>query len=191
MKDNVGVQMNDDDEDEDDGSYSRKEKGTGLGGSKILQILLGIVLVLIFAGGIFYFLGKRPTSGEASLLQLKVTTLEQKTAGLEKDLAELQGKIGTSGPDPGLLKRVEDLTQRVDALEKQKQPTTGLKTKPSVPSKQEATAEKRYHTVQKGETLHGIGKKYKISVEELRKLNNLSPSQQVRTGQKLLVSAGR
>jgi len=62
-----------------------------------------------------------------------------------------------------------------------------LKAKPS-PPKPPATAQKRYHTVQKGETLFKISKKYGITVEELRKLNDLSRGEPVRTGQKLLVS---
>ena len=191
MKDNVGVEMNDDDEDEDDGSYSRKERGTGLGGSKVLQILLGIFLVFIFVGGILYFLGRQPAGDQASLLQLKVTALEQKIAGLEKELAELQGKIGNSGLDPALVQRVDALAQKVESLEKQKQSAVGIKRKPSVPSKPEAATEKQYHKVQKGETLLGIGRRYKISVEELRKLNNLSPAQQIRIGQKLVISTKR
>jgi LysM repeat protein len=189
MKDDRGLQMNDDDD--VNRNYSPKRRRIGFGDSKSLQILLGIFLVLIFAGGILYFLGRQPAGGEASLLQLKVTALEQKIAGLEKELAELQGKIGTSGLDPALLQKVDVLAQKVEALEKQKQPAVGLKGKPSVPSKPEVATEKRYHKVQKGETLLGIGRKYKISVEELLKLNNLSSGQKIRIGQKLLISTKR
>ena len=157
--------------------------------SKLLRILLAIILVLIFAGGILYFLTKRPTSREAEPLQSKLTALEQKIAGLEKQLAELQGKIGTSAPDPALLQRVDALAQKVEALEKQKRPTVESKAKPSFPpSKPAVSTEKQYHTVQRGETLYGISKQYGISMAELRKLNNLSADQPLRTGQKLVVS---
>jgi membrane-bound lytic murein transglycosylase D len=124
-------------------------------------------------------------------LQSKVFVLEQKIAGLEKQLAELRGKIGTPGPDPALLQRVDALTQKVEALEKQKLPAGESKAKPSAAPKPAAPTEKKYHTVQKGETLYGISKKYGIGVEELRKLNNLSAGQSLRTGQKLVVSPGR
>jgi len=87
-----------------------------------------------------------------------------------------------------LLQRLDALTQKVEAMEKQKQPIAGSKAKPSALSKPVSSSEKRYHKVQKGETLSQISKKYKISVEELRKLNNLSPNKPVRIGQKLLVS---
>ena len=110
---------------------------------------------------------------------------------LEKQLAELQGKISTAGPDPALLRRVDALSQKVEALEKQKLPAAESKAKPVAAPKPAASTQKKYHTVQKGDTLYGISKKYGIGVEELRKLNNLSAGQSLRTGQKLVVSAGR
>jgi LysM repeat protein len=157
------------------------------GNSKSLRILLGILLVLIFAGSILYFfLSKRPTDGELSLLESKVTGLEQKAAELEKQLAEVQEKISTFGSDPALLQRVDTLALKVEELEKQ--PIAQLKTKPSSPSKSAVSSKKLYHTVKKGETLYRISKKYGISVNELRKLNKLSADQPIRIGQKLLVS---
>jgi LysM repeat protein len=83
---------------------------------------------------------------------------------------------------------VGDLAQKVEALEKQKQPTAGSRAKPTAPSKPAVLTEKQYHTVQKGETLYRISKKYGTSVEELRKLNNLSESQSIYAGQKLRIS---
>jgi LysM repeat protein len=173
----------------DDSISSRMRGRGGSGKSKLFRISLAIILVLIFAGGILYFLTKRPTPREASPLQLKLAALEQKISGLEKQLTELQGKTGASGPDPALLQRVDVLTQKVEALEKQKRPTVESKAKPtSPPPKPAASTEKQYHTVQKGETLFRIAKQYGISTAELRKLNNLSPDQPLRAGQKLLVS---
>jgi LysM repeat protein len=174
-----------------DSINSSKRKRTESGDSKPLRILLIIVLILIFAGGIIYFLSKGRTTRGASLLQLRVTALEQKIAELEQQLTELQGKITASGQDPALLQQVNTLAQKVESLEKQKQPTAKSKAKPFPPSKPAVSAKKKYHTVQKGETLYRISKKYGISVEELRKRNNLSADQPVRAGQKLLVSTGR
>lgn len=185
MNDNPGLQMND-----DESTYSPKRKRIGNGNSKSFRILLGALLILIFAGGILYFLSKRSTGDGASLLTLKVAALEQKAAGLEKQLTELQGKLPPSGTDsaPALLQRLDALTQKVEAIEKQRQSKTGPKAKPSALLKPIVSTDKKYHTVQKGETLYQISKKYKISVEELRKLNNLSADKPLRIGQKLLVS---
>jgi LysM repeat protein len=188
MKNNSGLQMKD-----DDSTYSPKRRRTGYGNSKFFSILLVALLILIFAGGILYFLSKRSTGGGASLLQLKVAALEEKVGGLEKQLTELQGKLNTSGTDsaPVFLQRLNALTQKVEAMEKQKQPTAGPKAKPSAISKPSVSTDKQYHTVQKGETLYQISKKYKRSVEELRKLNNLSADKPLRIGQKLLISTDK
>jgi LysM repeat protein len=186
--------MEDDSELEmDDDSRPRftKRRRTGADNGKFYRILLVILLLLIFAGGIYYFVSKQSTIGEASLLQLRVTASEQKIAELEKQLADLQGKISTSGSDPTLFQRVDALTQKVEGLERKKQPKVGLKAEPSIPLKPIASTPKQYHTVQKGETLYRISKKYRIRMEELRKLNNLSPGQQIHIGQKLLVSTER
>jgi len=189
MKDDPELQM--DDAWSEGRAYSPKRRGSGSGSSRYLRILLVVFLVLIFAGGILYFLGRGTTSSEVGPLESKVVALEQRIARLEKQIPELQGKISTQGPDPALLQRMDALTQKVEALEKQKQPAAEPKAKRSPPSKPAASAEKKYHTVQKGETLYGISKKYGMSVEELRKLNNLSADPSLRTGQKLLVSPGR
>ncbi|MEW6377414.1 MAG: LysM peptidoglycan-binding domain-containing protein [Thermodesulfobacteriota bacterium] len=189
MKNDPGLQTNN--VRSDDRNYSPKRRGIGSGNSKSLRILIVILLVLFFFGGILYFFSRRPPSGEATLLQSKVPALEQKIAEIEKQLTELQVKISTSGPDPALLQRLDALAQKVETLEKQKQPAADSKAKPSAPSKPIVSTGKQYHTVQKGETLYRISKKYRISVEELRKLNNLSAEQPLRTGEKLLVSPGR
>ncbi len=189
MKDDPELEM-------DDGwsegrSYSPKRRGGGSGSSRYLRILAIVFLVLIFAGGILYFLGRQPASSGVGPLQSKVIALEQRVVGLEKQIAELRGKNNTPAPDLALLQRVDALSQKVEALEKQKPPAPEPKAKPPTPPKPAASVEKKYHTVQKGETLYGISKKYGISVEELRKLNNLSKDPSLRTGQKLLVSPGR
>ena len=206
MKDDLERQMNDDDsmdfkelnrssKDELEREVNNENSTPFLRGRRIrlssnniLPILMGILIVLVFAGGIFYFLSKRSTGGEASPLQLKVTTLEEKIAGLEKQLGELQGKVSTSSPDPALIHRVDALAQKVEALEKRKQPKAESKIEPSRSSKRAVPTEKRYHTVQKGETLSGISKRYGISLEELRKRNNLSENQRIHTGQRLRIS---
>jgi len=104
------------------------------------------------------------------------------------------------GPDPALLQQLDALAQKVEALEKQpaagtkaktstsSKPVAETKAKSPAPTKPAASTEKQYHTVQKGDTLYRISKKYGISVEDLRKLNDLSGDQALRAGQKLQVS---
>jgi len=175
----------------DDNADSPDQKRIESRRSNIFLFLLGVLIVLIIGGGILYLLSNRPTNGGAISLQSKVTVMEEKIAGLERQLTELQGRNRTSAPDSALLQRVDALAQEVEALKRQKKPTAESKAKPLPPSKPAVSVEKKYHTVQKGETLNQISKKYGISVEKLQKLNNLSSGQSLRIGQKLLVSPQR
>ncbi len=176
-----------------DRSYS-KRRGIRMGGNKRLPVLVGIALTLIFVAGIVYFITKRPTAtdtkGEETLAS-KMAAIEQKVTGLEAQITELQGKSNKGATDPFLLHQVEALTKKVEALEKRgQQPGVESKTRPA-PPKPAVTSQKKYHTVQRGETLLKIGKKYGIAVEELRKLNNLSKGRSIKIGQKLLLSMER
>lgn len=57
----------------------------------------------------------------------------------------------------------------------------------TTPPTTSATA--KYHTVQKGETLYGLSKRYGVSVEQLRQWNNMGTSNTIRNGAQLQVSA--
>ncbi|MEI9478783.1 MAG: LysM peptidoglycan-binding domain-containing protein [Deltaproteobacteria bacterium] len=182
MKDDPELEL--DDTWPNESARSSKRRRVESGKRESLPILLGIVLVLILAGGIVYFLSKGTTGDEATPLESRVTALEQKIVGLEKQLTEFQEKTSVSGPAPVA-------AQKGERQGKPKQSAAEPKAKPSAPSKAAVSPEKQYHTVQKGETLSRISKKYGISAEELRKLNNLSADKPIRVGQRLLVSRGR
>lgn len=178
-------------------SYSKK-RGIRTDSDKGLPFLAGIGLVLIFMAGIAYFISnctkatdtKSSTKSEETLAS-RMTALEEKVTGLEAQVTELQGKSNKGGTDPFLLHQVEVLTKRVDALEERGK-KSGVESKASTaPPKPAVASQEKYHTVQKGETLLKIAKKYGITVEELRKLNNLSKGQSVKVGQRLLVSVKR
>ncbi len=181
LKDELKREVNDDNR-----TPFIKGRRIGLNSNKLLPVLIGIFIIMFFAGGLFYFVTRRSTEGDATI-QSKMTDFEQKITNLERQIAELQDKLGTAGPDSGLFQRLEALAQKIEALEKRAQPKTESKLK-LAPTKPVVLAKKRYHTVQKGETLHSISKRYGIAVEELRKLNNLSENQSIQTGQKLLIS---
>ncbi len=179
------------------GSYSKGRK-IRTDSDKRLPFLVGIALVLIFIVGITYFVSnctkatdtKGNTKSEETLAS-RMAVIEQKVSNLEAQLTELQGKSNKGGTDPFLLHQVEALTRRVDALEgRGKQPSVESKAN-IVPPKPAVASQEKHHTVQTGDTLLKIAKKYGITVEELRKLNNLSKGQSVKVGQKLLVSVKR
>lgn len=67
------------------------------------------------------------------------------------------------------------------------------KTTPSrnEPSNSSTSKVVKTHTVKQGETLYSISKKYNLTVNELRSLNNLSPTEAILYNQSLIVSAGQ
>lgn len=136
-------------------------------------------------------------------LALQEDKIEQVSARLDK--------LGTS-----ITQRLDQMAKELETLHRQpapvktdsatKQPPAQIKTepapKPPAPSKTEtagsakpaettekkATTEK-YHEVKPLETLYGIGRTYGLTVDEMRRLNNMGPTDNtVRTGQKLKVS---
>ncbi len=156
-------------------------------GNRATQILLGILIIVLVAGGIYYFVRVRPAGIEENSIQTKLAAFEQKIASLEKQIADTQGKLDKPGEDTSLLQRVDAISQRVDVLERRGQARTQVKEKPAKPSKA-GDPQQQYHKVQKGETLYAISKKYGMPVAELRKLNHLSKGQSVHTGQKLMLA---
>jgi len=137
-------------------------------------ILIGAGVIIVAL--IFIFFGNRGKDKSAEILaqmEQKLAAIEQKIALLEKQQEDL-----VSGPVKSLAEKVEMLEKR--PLEKPKPPVA--------PKAQAPPPAKRYHEVKKGETLTGIAKRYGLSVEELRRLNRLSPKAALSAGQKLVVS---
>jgi LysM repeat protein len=170
----------------DNRGYTSKHRSFRSSNRKSFQILLGIFIILIFIVSFIYFISKSSSKGGA-ILETRIVAIEQKISGFEKQLEEIQGKISSQTQDPGLIQRLESLEQRLLTLEKQKQAPIETKLKPQSLAKKVSTTEKKYHVVQKGETLYKIAKKYNISVDELRKLNGLPEGKPIKLGQKILI----
>jgi len=164
-----------------------------LGGVGI--VLLLIIVIALFSGG-----GNELFTGDLTSIQVRVDLLEKRLtrlegvelriASLEKQEKEMeQSVIETEKSGRSLTLGLDKLSQKFDRLEK---------TMASVPAKSEAPypiqrmpfplAEGRYHEVRPGDNLSRIAQKYGTSVEELCRLNNMSPNQVIYPGQKLLVA---
>ncbi len=180
--------MDDFEEDLEEGSdrdaRGSKPSGERANGNRVVQILLGILIVVVVAGGVYYFVKVRPSEVEESSIQTKLAAFEQKIASLEKQITDSQAK---PAEDTSVLQRLDSILQRVDALEKRTQTRTQAKETPAKTSKP-ADPQLQYHKVQKGDTLHAISKRYGVPVAELRKINHLSKGQSIHTGQKLLLA---
>lgn len=158
--------------------------------SKFLPILIGVVLVALFAVGIIYFVAKH-SAGKDETAEPKGVPLDQRVAEVEKTVADLQARVGgTATTDPALLQRIDQLSQKVDVLEQRRTAEAEPKARPAVskPSHKPEVRPKQYHTVRKGDTIQKISNRYGLSVADLRKLNKISAGQTIHAGQKLRLS---
>jgi LysM repeat protein len=159
----------------------------------VMVLILIILVVLLFLGG------KEAPSEDLSLIQARLNRIEAriKTAGaLENRIQQIEEKEkevrqSLLKTDLSIRALKGDLNQIIEAFE------ASQKKKPPVPKKVEAPkaavkastpqTEKGYHLVSRGETLYRISKKYGISVDDLRRINNMDQNAPIHPGQKLLV----
>ena len=183
------------------GNVPHRRISPGFKSQRPSMVLWGIGLLVLIAVFALYFLGGDKASTEdlktirARLAQLnkRVILLEgtgQKVAGLEERIKGLQksvAKLDSSGKP--VSERLDRLAKKIDGLQKRMASVSVEgETGPATPEKPIAKSKMPYHEVSRGETLYRIGKKYGISVDELRRLNNLNQNQTIHPGQKLLVN---
>jgi LysM repeat protein len=192
MPEDPDIRLSDADTDE---VYSPERKRMGPDKKKVgFFVAVGAVVFAVF-GGIYLMMGSGGgiSREEARLLGMKLSSLEQKVVVLEKQQAELQARIPAEGTESvsSLAGKIDTLAQRVETLEKKPVPVAVAPEKPKPAPAEKAVASpsaKKTHTVQKGDTVYRISKKYGITQAELRKLNNLGEEDPVKPGQKLVVS---
>jgi len=147
-----------------------------------------ITLVLI-VNAFFILLaacGRQPSQDLLNQMSARLEQLEQKVAQFEAkdvELTELvnEGKAGTLKLEGALAA----LTQQVEKISSRPSAPAGQKS--SQPSAS-TSMRKKQHTVARGETLYSLAKRYGLSVDELRRINNLTPDQPIQAGQSLTVS---
>jgi LysM repeat protein len=182
---------------EEEGYKSLKEKKPLPRGWFIVPILVvGIVLVVMMA---IWFRGT-PQNPQADG---RINQIEDRIMTLEKRLAELNGveeKLSALERDgQAYLQAIERLNRlgttvsmRVDQIAKA---LTTEQPKPPAPQAQTKQPEKPAaaktktvtHVVKSGDTLYGIGRRYNISIDQLRRDNNLGKTSAIKPGQKLVI----
>ena len=157
-------------------------------------LFLGAGLVVLVAFVVLFIPLSRTTgtSSQMRLLEGRLKNAEERIfalEGVEKRLAQVEQQIaGIEGSG----KKVAQLEQRVAELTR---PTD----KPAAPSPTKAqkaatspqpSPEVRYHKVRAGETVYSIARRYGLTVDELMRLNKLTPEAVLHPGDKLVVSRG-
>jgi anti-sigma B factor antagonist len=157
--------------------------------SKMPYILAGagilIVMILVY---LFLQPAKRAPGPDTVLLS--------KIEVLERRVAQLEGRFrAPSQSDEKLETLSKSLSERIDQVENQlvrlkaelESPKKKAETAPAAKKEPHQTKPASYHVVTKGETLYRIALRYNMTVEEVRRLNNLKPDQPILPGQRLLV----
>ncbi len=103
---------------------------------------------------------------------VKFDSLAERMDTLERSMQELSRKIQTRAPAAPMPAAASPSAQ------------TGT---PAVKKTLSTKKEAHFHTVQKGETLWSISKKYNTTVAQLRKLNQLSENEDIYPGTNILV----
>jgi len=173
-------------------NFNPRRKTLLLGGAGILIL---IVLIALFSAG-----DNKLSTVDLSSIQIRLDQLENRLThleGMEARIASLErqekgweqsvAEVDRSGKS--LTQRLDKLAQKVDQLEKRMASAPAKTETPYPIQKRPFPLDKgRYHEVRSGETLYRISRQYGISVDELCRLNNLSPEQAIHPGQKLLVA---
>jgi LysM repeat protein len=169
-----------------------------------------IVIVMFFSGG-------PDDADRLTRLENAVGALDSQVQEMERALSRVKQQDGVIETLIHKAALIDDASpERIEALEKQlanlQQQLTGTVKKPETPAetgaaapeagsqpaaadakppvKRPATPKARvdYHEVKAGETLYQISRQHKISLDQLRRLNNLEEGGLIRPGQKLVVS---
>jgi LysM repeat protein len=133
-------------------------------------------------------------------LQFKQQQMQKDIAKIQEDLQALRRSVGGASASD-----FQTLQARVDALDAARQkdkqaiidqlakelatlnlPRPGSKASAAA-TEGPVTAEGKEHVVAKGETLTTIAKAYGVTVDDLKKANNISNPNEIKIGQKLII----
>jgi LysM repeat protein len=160
-----------------------------------------VVVVMIFV----WFLEKPRSSSAAKRINLleskfeqlektvaKINAIDEKLTTLEKQSQKFMLAVDRLDRfETTISLRMEQADKKLAAL--QKVPEAGGSKPDDVPqapavSRNDAGA--TYHTVSSGDTLYSISRRYGLTVEELRKSNQLREGATIYAGQKLIIISG-
>lgn len=168
----------------------------GAGGGLPWLVVGGGVLVLLVL-----FLGlrgggeaERTAALEARFQELESMIRQVDAGSVEREaVASLQREVEAISArferlEASFNKRFDHLTGQIEKAPVRPVAPAPAVSSPAAPPPAAPKVEGRVHTVQPGDTLYGVARKYRMTVLDLRKLNGLSAGDVIRPGQKLKVS---
>lgn len=152
--------------------HRRKSAGPGDLPSQSLLFPIGKGLLLFLALGLLF-----ACSDGAS--NEKMASLEARLQKLEARATQLEGQVNQIAPLKDRIGRLELSVAKLDKLATTKTVVREKKVEPKTV----------YHVVQPGEILSRIADKYGMTLNDLCRLNNITPKAVIHPGQRLMVSA--
>lgn len=165
-----------------------------------------VAFILILVVVLFFRTGKDMPAAGLEDVYARLETLESQLSRLESREEERQNVyVQLMQSEQEVKSRLDlqregldDLRQQIAELDKappisapspaaSASPPVQKEPEPEVASRPGAETDKLVHEVQRGENLFRIGLKYNISVDEIQRLNGLSPNDSIHPGQKLVV----
>lgn len=170
---------------------------------------IGIVLVVVVFYAVFPRKGAQDVFPDSGAVSDRLQQVEEKIGGMEAALGEVDALKKDIEPVKNAILRMDttdaSVSTRLDRMEKQlallqkeieeiKNKTSAEVKSPALSTTKSATSsgtatvsQAGDYVVRKGDTLYGIGRRYGISVETIRALNNLTDQDAIHPGQKLKV----
>lgn len=146
-----------------------------------LVLMVSMVCMLMSA------CGQQPSQELLNAMNARLAELEKKIVLLEdQDVQLTEFANDAKATSLKLEEKITELTTKIDKLASLR--AVPAAQKPAQPPAAVPQGKQTHHTVTRGETLYSIAKRYGLSVDELRRLNNLNPDQPILAGQKLVVS---
>jgi LysM repeat protein len=143
----------------------------------LFRPLRGLIIFAVFA--FLFGCGNNDYAEDVDAIKARLDMVEERLVQLEKTAQRISP----------LEFQLKGLQESVTELERM------AAEKPEVPppaEKQSSAQNKvRHHEVRRGDTLYGIAQEYGLSVAELMRLNNLTKTQAIHPGQKLLITPGK
>lgn len=171
------------------GARGSSRDGTGR------TLLFGGVAAVVLLAVLFLLLGQSDRGGDEAWDELteRMNRIDSRLDRLEGSVKQVPAVIGRmeglgkslsrlESDQRALSDRVDRISRRLEALSKR----APAETSPG-PS---ATGQPATHTVQRGETLFSIAKRYGLSVEALSRLNGIGRNDVIQPGQQLIVGQG-
>jgi hypothetical protein len=199
---NLGDEKEEDKIDEE--GYSVWKKNQRHFGFKMMPLPFGLIGIGLLALIILFFIfiprnQKAVDNDQIVVLQEKIKQLEEKLGQIEgndEKVAQIweqakafeQFKNRFDRAEASITLRMDQMSKELEALKRSSSVTEVRKTDSSQSAQSTKTAgRKRYHTVRPGESLYSISRSYGKTVDEVRRLNNLSSKALIFPGQKLVV----